>query len=110
VRFLFFLGLSLAVDFLFYLSISNSVGTNPGIESGGFDSFDDFCGRLRRLDSNVKESIPNRHDSQTKAGKKTLLKAQILVLYLILSHQQPFYELQLFKDYQKCLLSRKGAV
>jgi hypothetical protein len=26
---------------------STIVGTNPGIESGGFDSFGDFCGRAR---------------------------------------------------------------
>jgi hypothetical protein len=49
-----------------FFAVISSVGTNPGIEFGGFDSFSNFCGRARSLDSNVKESIPNRHDSQTK--------------------------------------------
>jgi hypothetical protein len=49
---------------------TTSVGANPRIESGGFDSFGNFCRRARRLDSKVKESIPNRNDSKTKAAKK----------------------------------------
>jgi hypothetical protein len=40
-----------------------SVGTILGIDSQRLDSFGDFCGRARRLDSKVKESIQNRHDS-----------------------------------------------
>jgi hypothetical protein len=54
--------------------ITSSVGTNPGIESGGFDSFGDFCGIARRLDSKVKESIPNRHD---KSGQKNHLNPEL---------------------------------
>jgi hypothetical protein len=73
--------------------VPGSVGTNPGIESGGFDSFGDFCGRVRRLDSKVKESIRNRRNSQTKAGRKILLilkKTKTSILNLILSPLQPF--------------------
>jgi hypothetical protein len=45
------------------LFVNNSVGTILGIDSQRLDSFGDFCGRVRRLDSKVKESIQNRHDS-----------------------------------------------
>jgi hypothetical protein len=52
------------------LGCDYSAGTIPGIDSGWFDSFDDFCGRARRLEQNVKESIQARHESQIKMGKQ----------------------------------------
>jgi hypothetical protein len=48
-----------------------SAGTIPRIDSGRFDSFGDFCGRARRLELKVKESIQARYESQTKIIKKS---------------------------------------
>jgi hypothetical protein len=42
----------------------------PGIDSGRFDSFRNFCGRARRIEQKVKESIQARHESQTNMSEK----------------------------------------
>jgi hypothetical protein len=47
-----------------------SVGTILGIDSQRLDSFDDFCGRARRLDSKSKNRFWIGHDSFAKIGKK----------------------------------------
>jgi hypothetical protein len=91
-----------------------SVGTNPGIESGGFDSFGDFCGRVKSLNLKVKESIPNRHDFQTKVGKKDHFNPK----FWYLTEQKKFFEPHLepptaflwaetFQDHQKCIFAFK---
>jgi hypothetical protein len=41
-----------------FFGLGSCVETNTGIESGGIDSFGDFCGRARRIDLFVKESSP----------------------------------------------------
>jgi hypothetical protein len=48
------------LHFLDCFEIRISVGTILGIDLQRLDSFGDFCGRARRLDSKVKESILNR--------------------------------------------------
>jgi hypothetical protein len=49
-----------------------SVGTILGIDSQRLDSFGDFCGRARRLDSNSKNRFRMGHNSFALIGKKKL--------------------------------------
>jgi hypothetical protein len=50
----------------------NSVGTILGIDSPRLDSFGDFCGRARRLDSKVKESIPLPESAKKRLKPRVL--------------------------------------
>jgi hypothetical protein len=53
-----------------------------------------------RIATNPK---PKRAKNTTYSPNIGIRMTKTSILNLILSHQQPFYELQLFKDYQKCL-------
>jgi hypothetical protein len=57
--------------------VASSVGTILGIDSQRIDSFGDFCGRARRLDSKVKESILNQPRFLCNNWQKTALKPEI---------------------------------